>query len=137
MRPASLAGLLLACCLSAVSAQEPTVWIRGPTPSVFFTARMTKHAGLAGVDSTRAPRPTHWKTGLLIGGGIGGAGLGWLVFGLCNGDNESSGGNCMASAVGGAAIGAVIGGTVGALIGGQVPKSVDQVPAPDSTATSE
>jgi hypothetical protein len=40
MRPASLAGLLLACCVSAVSAQEPTV-------------------------------PTHWKTGLLIGGGAG------------------------------------------------------------------
>lgn len=137
MRAGSLTGLLLACCLSSVNAQEPAAWIPRAQPSRLFAAVVGIPIEATDVDTTaRVVRPTHWKKGLMIGGLIGGAGLGWLVFSLCTGDNETSGNNCLLSTLGGAAIGAVLGGTVGALIGGQFPQRPDTVAAPDSAATS-
>jgi hypothetical protein len=57
MRAAALTGLLLAGWFSAVVAQELAAQIRGPAPSLLFTAST--------VDSTRVPPPTQWKEGLL------------------------------------------------------------------------
>jgi ABC-type Fe3+-siderophore transport system permease subunit len=65
--------------------------------------------------------PTQWKTGMLIGAGVGGAGLGILSYALCEGLSETDE-SCLRLALLGAAAGAVLGGIVGALIGGQVPK---------------
>jgi hypothetical protein len=134
MRTAFLSGLM-ACCVSALDAQQPAASIRGPAASILFAAH-SPIAGDATAADTTAPaiRPTHWKSGLLLGGSIGAFGLGAFLYSFCEGMKETRE-SCVPAGLAGAAIGAVIGGTVGALIGGQIPKT-DSLPAADSTAPS-
>ena len=80
-------------------------------------------------DTTVRSRPTHWKRGLLIGGGLGAAGFGLLGYGLCH-DLDESHSSCLGPTLGAGALGAVIGGVTGALIGGAFSKR--QRPATDS-----
>jgi hypothetical protein len=137
MSSAFLSGLILACSVSAISAQQPTAWIPGPAPSVLFDPHTEIRAEPTPLDTTaRSVRPTHWKRGLLIGGLIGTVGLGAFVYAFCEGLKETDE-SCLGPALGGAAVGGLAGGTVGALIGGQFPKHTDSVPAPDSTAASQ
>jgi len=78
-------------------------------------------------------RPTQWKKGLVVGGAIGAVGLGFMVYGQCEGLKETDQ-SCVGPGFGGAALGAATGGLIGALIGGQFPKRSTPEPAADSTA---
>jgi hypothetical protein len=69
----------------------------------------------------RRIRPSHWKEGALIGGLAVGAGLAFLVYGLCDAGSESET-DCSGAPVAGFLVGAIMGSITGALIGGQFPK---------------
>jgi hypothetical protein len=106
----------------SLAAQAPESAIPGPAPSVLFTPNPISFDQVSPQDSVLdSIPPTQWKTGMLIGVGVGGAGLGILSYALCEGLSETDE-SCLRPALLGAAAGAVIGGIVGALIGGQVPK---------------
>jgi hypothetical protein len=132
----SSAFLLGWSCVSALSAQQSSTMIQGPTPSVLFTAQTLPGITTRLSDTAATnPQATHWQKGLVIGGVIGTVGIGGLAYALCEGLKETQE-SCVGPGVGGAAIGAVIGGTVGALIGGQFPKRSGTAPPVDSTGTS-
>ena len=124
--------LVAAGCALVLIAQTAVVQarVRGPAPSELFAygARPTPTSGDT-VAKTIAP--THWKTGMLIGGGVGALMLGLAGNELCN-DGDGSDDNCFGRTVGSALLGAAVGGTAGALIGGMFRKHE----AADSLATS-
>jgi peptidoglycan/LPS O-acetylase OafA/YrhL len=93
--------------------------------SVFFSAAARGPLDPAGLgepgDSVRNIRPTYWKEGALVGGGVGAVGgllLGLAVCGLSEDPNSSCTGTTIAGALGGALLLAI----PGALIGGQFDK---------------
>lgn len=122
----------------AGNGQEPAGRIPGPgMSSVPLGARAPAWTETELADTAvRVPRPTHWKKGLVIGGATGAMGLGFMVYGLCEGLKETDG-SCVGPGLGGAALGAVTGGLIGALIGGQFPKRSVPESATDSTTAHE
>lgn len=87
---------------------------------------------LAIAADTVSIRPTHWKTGALIGGLVGGAAFAYLINGLC-GLSETATRSCGRYAIGGFLLGGTLGGTIGALIGGAFPadSAASGTPPPD------
>ncbi len=119
-------GLLLVISLiawPALGSSQVRSW--GPAPSILFSdvekpLRLAR--GGAPRDSIqRQIRPTYWKEGALIGGGLGALTGAWLGHGLC-GMSDEFGKNCMGSLVLGGVLGAALLAIPGALIGGQFPK---------------
>lgn len=118
--------LLLPCLLLAgaqsASAQTASTGLRGPAPSQLF-AFGARPAPVATRDTVaKTIPPTQWKSGMLIGGGLGALMLGYAGNALCNDGDGGSDGSCFGPTVGSALLGAAVGGTVGALIGGMVPE---------------
>lgn len=87
-----------------ISAPNPPVSSPNRSPGTLL------HTELADT-AVHVPRPTHWKKGLVIGGAIGAMGLGFMVYGLCEGLKETDG-SCVGPGLGGAALGAVTGGLI-------------------------
>ena len=124
--------LLVVLCALVPIAQTAAAQarVRGPAPSELFAyGARPRTASKDTVAKTIAP--THWKTGMLIGGGVGALMLGFAGNELCN-DGDGSDDNCFGTTVGSALLGAAVGGTAGALIGGMFRKHE----AADSLATS-
>ncbi len=128
---------LLLCLLMAgaasASAQTGPAGLRGPAPSELFAFRAMPTPIASRDTVAKMIAPTHWKTGLLIGGGFGALMLGIAGNGLCNDDDGGSDDSCFGPTVGSALLGAAVGGTAGALIGGMFRKHE----APDSLASSQ
>jgi hypothetical protein len=117
-----LSATALALVAQSLAAQVPASAIPGPAPSVLFMPNPITFDQVSLRDSViDSIPPTQWKTGMLIGAGVGGAGLGILTYALCEGLSETDE-SCLKPALLGSAAGAAIGGVVGALIGGQVSK---------------
>lgn len=112
---------LLMVGADSAGAQTGPASLRGPAPSPLFafTVRPTPVASRDTVAKVIAP--THWKTGLVVGGSLGALMLGIAGNGLCN-DGDGSDDSCFGTTVGSALLGAAVGGTAGALIGGLFPK---------------
>ncbi|HEX6616384.1 MAG TPA: hypothetical protein VF046_08775 [Gemmatimonadales bacterium] len=127
-----LVSLLLALLLTAapLAAQAPLQHL-APQASSLFVRPPSAIRGTP--DTTVRSRPTHWKRGLLIGGGLGAAGFGLLGYGLCH-DLDESHSSCLGPTLGIGVVGAVIGGVTGALIGGAFPKR-PRAPADSAGAT--
>lgn len=125
-RSSSLGFLLLVTLSPLAGAQDSPRLLAGPRPSpVLGVVAQGPLQQPFAVDSVgRQIRPTHWKTGALIGGLAAGIGLALYVDGFCRslGDADDCGGALTA----GFLTGGVLGGLLGALIGGQFPK--DEVP---------
>jgi hypothetical protein len=129
---------LLGCCLllsSQIVAAQQRPWIQGPRPSVLTAAHARAGNAIPADTASRAPEPTHWQRGLLIGGAIGAAGLGTLAYLLCDGLSETRD-SCVPTGLGGGLLGGFMGGLIGALIGGQFPKRTETRVEPDSTGAS-
>jgi hypothetical protein len=132
MRTGALLFLGLLTC-PAIGSSQVQAW--GPAPSILFSsidgeALPAARVG-ASLDSVRRQiRPTYWKEGALIGGGIGVLLGAWLGHGLC-GLSDEFGKNCTGSLVVGGMVGAVLLAIPGALVGGQFPKGSggDQQPS--------
>jgi hypothetical protein len=117
--------LLLPCLLlvgaQSASAQTASTGLGGPARSQLF-AFGARPAPVTTRDTVaKAIPPTQWKSGMLIGGGLGALMLGYAGNALCNDGDGGSDDSCFGSTVGSALLGAAVGGTVGALIGGMVP----------------
>ena len=126
-----LFAVALALGLTATPlAAQATLQSLTPHASPLFGSRPPSAARDA-TDTTARSRPTQWKTGLLIGGGLGAAGFGLLGWGLCQDLNESHS-SCLGTTLGAAGLGAVIGGVTGALIGGAFPRRAPADSAADT-----
>jgi len=131
-----MASILRAVCALVLStqvllAQNQDGRLRGPSPSPLFAFQSAPQAWVPSDTAAKQIPPTHWKRGLLIGGAVGGAALGFLGYALCH-DLSETRESCLGPTLGGAALGAVMGGITGALIGGAFRKHA----RPDSLATS-
>jgi hypothetical protein len=122
-----MAPFLLVLCVLVLGtrpsvAQSHGARLHGPGPSQLFAPRPAFPAEARPDTVVKEIPPTHWKRGLLIGGAVGGAALGFLGYALCH-DLRETQESCLGPTLGGAAIGAVMGGITGALIGGAFRKN--------------
>jgi hypothetical protein len=123
----ALVMLVLLIAPAASQAQIPAKPGLRPIPSPVFSAKLTGPLGRTAPNDPadtlqRRIRPTHWKSGALIGAGTGGLGLGVFALGLCR-NSEDPDRTCFGPVLVATAVGTVVGGALGALIGGQVPKN--------------
>lgn len=115
-RSARLVCLLLALALAATpgQAQSATLPELRPRFSPLFAAPPAARDTVA--------RPTHWKTGALVGG-VAMGGLGLVSAWALTGDTDSYRGDNRALTIIGATLGsAMLGATIGMLLGGLFPK---------------
>lgn len=115
---------------SAQRLPQRPVAVHGPRPLLHY-AVMSSPVRASAPDTVNI-RPTHWKTGALIGGLIGGAALAYLMNGFCE-LSETATRSCGRYAIGGFLLGGTFGGTIGALIGGAFPvdNAASGTPPPD------
>lgn len=115
-------GILLVTTLTtAAGAQNAPIAGPGSSEVRAVAARGPLRQPLA-IDSVRSDiRPTHWRTGALIGGLTTGLGLALLANAWCNADSPCGEGAVPFVFLAGGAVG----GLIGALIGGQFPKEED------------
>lgn len=106
--------------------------LQRPAPSELFAFGATAAPLVSRDTLAKTIPPTHWKTGLLVGGVAGGLALGFVGYSLCHDDQETHQ-SCFGPAVAGVAVGAAVGGTVGALVGGLFRRHEDA----DSLATDQ
>jgi hypothetical protein len=113
---------------TSAGAQHATSGLSGPGPSQLrgVGARGLLEPSFTLDSVRRTIRPTYWKEGALIGGVVTGAGLAFLVNGLCRSSDTSD--DCGGALTAGFLVGGVLGGLAGALVGGQFPKAEDPLP---------
>ena len=97
--------LLVALCLIAPTARTAAAQTRlhGPAPSNLFALRARPSLVAARDTMAGTIPPTHWKTGMVVGGVAGALGLGPLAGGPCS-DSDDTDKNCFLPVLGGAAV---------------------------------
>lgn len=100
-----------------VAAQQPR--ITGPVPSVVISERTQVAYTNLEIPNLASPRPTHWKRGALIGGGI--ASAAWVVASIAT-TRSCSLSSCTAVTILVTPVAFLLGALPGSLIGAQFPK---------------
>ena len=118
--------VVIACLVAHSTLSAAQARPLGPLPSVLFTAAPGLHSGRR-LDAPRADtsrreiRPTYWKKGAAIGGGVGALGGLMLSYAAC-GLSEEAGHSCSATMLVGMVGGGGVLALVGAIVGGQFTK---------------
>ncbi|HEX5818162.1 MAG TPA: hypothetical protein VFY20_04750 [Gemmatimonadales bacterium] len=115
-RPTCILYLIVALALVAAPGHAQSTALPELRPrysTLFAVPRMARDS---------VARPTHWKTGALVGG-VALGGLGLVTAWALTGDTDSySGDNRALSIIGATLVSAMLGATIGMLIGGLFPK---------------
>lgn len=122
-RCAAIAGALAITAISPIAAQQHR--IAGPDPAAAFVVLSEHRNTTLPASNFATPRPTHWKRGALIGGGI--ASAAWVIGSVVT-TRSCSLSSCTVATILATPAAFLLGALPGSLIGAQFPKDTTGVP---------